>query len=530
MRVSHQTTRTTSQRDTGVRSCKATGLPDAQAVAGASMPGSSGAVSFESYQDYENFASGPAVVQVSKEEIEEVFGETTYSKPPKSADRGAILHSLRLHERINRAARDRECANKESLSSGVESFKEQHHDFRAHACTQSDCLASCEESGLPIDPSCYDATNFHKFQSWISSFTDVESDSRVLDPRSSPGHPWLAYGNTNGEAFGYIPGVGYRGPNCLLLYNKLLERWEELLEAPVCDPINPFIKQEGHKPSKVDEGRWRLISGVGATDQLVAELLFGSFMRRVKTHGFWKGMPVGWSYIQEGGLRAFLELSEGLDVCADRSSWDWTVTQPLAEAMIELLCFYAVDEPRARNHCVAMLGPKVFKFCGTEVDIDFWCMVSGWKLTLIFNLFCQILLHYYAEIRLGRDFGRIIAMGDDTLQEGVVGDDYFRCISETGAVIRDLDVKREFCGFHFCEESYNPSYVDKHSFNLQNISPDTLVETLTSYCYVYAFDTERFNFLSSWLDKLGSPTPDRDQIRVMVHGESRFGSRQQRVV
>lgn len=94
-----------------------------------------------------------------------------------------------------------------------------------------------------------------------------------VDPTTTPGIPFNRYGSKNSDVFGYTPILGYEGDNVKILYDTVMRRLTILVEGPVCDPINLFVKQEPHKEKKVKAGAWRLIHGVSIVDQMVAVVL-----------------------------------------------------------------------------------------------------------------------------------------------------------------------------------------------------------------------------------------------------------------
>nr|ULB38291.1 P1-P2 fusion protein [Wheat yellow dwarf virus] len=116
---------------------------------------------------------------------------------------------------------------------------------------------------------------------------------------------------------------------------------EQLVREGLCDPIRLFVKQEPHKQSKLDEGRYRLIMSVSLVDQLVARVLF---QRQNKSEiALWSAIPSkpGFGLSTEDQTRHFMEVLAGdvgaspeeicdnwrdLLVPTDCSGFDWSVS------------------------------------------------------------------------------------------------------------------------------------------------------------------------------------------------------------
>lgn len=108
---------------------------------------------------------------------------------------------------------------------------------------------------------------------------------RALDAcegTSSPGLPWASICATNQEVkdkhADWLVDAVLQRLELLANFDSSREdcacdpRW--LVQEHLCDPVRLFIKQEPHTIKKDQEGRWRLISSVSLTDQVVERLLF----------------------------------------------------------------------------------------------------------------------------------------------------------------------------------------------------------------------------------------------------------------
>lgn len=117
---------------------------------------------------------------------------------------------------------------------------------------------------------------------------------------------------------------------------------EQLVQEGLCDPIRLFVKQEPHKQSKLDEGRYRLIMSVSLIDQLVARVLF---QRQNKSEiALWSAIPSkpGFGLSTEDQTLKFMEVLAGTvgsspqEICdnwrsllvpTDCSGFDWSVAE-----------------------------------------------------------------------------------------------------------------------------------------------------------------------------------------------------------
>ena len=335
----------------------------------------------------------------------------------------------------------------------------------------------------------------------------------ALDPNSSPGLPFMRKGSTSAQAFGWQEALGFT--DLYDLYFAVLERIDQLAEGPVMDPINLFVKHEPHKPSKVKNKAWRLISGVSVVDQLVDEILHGDFLDLVVDRPCGYNMTIGWSQYQEHGLRLINLLVRGVVDAADKSSWDWTV-QPWHFELLEMFLTWLNDdyEPVTMavmtNHLKAMGGPKEFRAKGrTFRTTEGGLMPSGWKLTILANSLMQIFSHYLACERCGKTYPTPLSQGDDTVQPAVDDESYWFELGRTGCILKDKQRFRcrtdgfEFCGMIFRRKSFHPVYLDKHAFHLRNIDPSVFRETVQSYQLLYLFDDDRLAALRKWASYAG---------------------------
>ncbi|APG75668.1 hypothetical protein 2 [Beihai sobemo-like virus 20] len=333
----------------------------------------------------------------------------------------------------------------------------------------------------------------------------------VVDPTTSPGLPWTSIGTTNAQVFGYQEGIGFRGQQVEILYKEVILRLQQLREGPKMNDINLFIKPEPHKPKKVEQGAWRLIHGVSITDQMVAEIVMGELMDLVYKCPGRYGPMIGWSPFTTEGIPYFnFFVGNGPKQSADKSSWDWTVQDWLAEVFIDLICYIQDDlnetcSTQLRNHMRAILGRKVIVGKGQRFTMD-GGLPSGWKATIFANSVMQEIIHHVAEKRSGCYGKPPITMGDDTLQEPMPPA-YWEALATTGCILKEVvthqDRPYEFCGFHFGSREYEPSYKQKHAFLVRHIERENFEATIQSYQILYLFDERRLNALRRWCELEG---------------------------
>lgn len=339
------------------------------------------------------------------------------------------------------------------------------------------------------------------FAAWVNN---ENRDTMRMDPDSSPGLPW---GGTNGDRFKYEPGVGYSVEKLTELRTAVLIRIEELKGKPTLDPIFVFIKQEMHKRAKAKEGRWRLISGVGLTDQIVARILFEPFFDFLLEHPLEYKTAIGWGLTSHGSLSYMNHyLGGGKLQAADKSAWDWTVQPWVFDVFWLVMTRMHIGREQLwhtlmTSHLRAICHHKRFDLAGKVVDGLPGIMPSGWFLTIAFNSIAQLILHAYADIN--DEFEWPLTMGDDTIQPPA-SNEYWERMTKTGAKIKDVVLAREFCGFIFKQNSYHPSYIAKYNCKMNNIRPEVLKETLSSYQWLYAFEKERLRVIHQYMCAIGA--------------------------
>ncbi|CAR95877.1 hypothetical protein, partial [Wheat yellow dwarf virus-GPV] len=144
---------------------------------------------------------------------------------------------------------------------------------------------------------------------------------------------------------------------------------EQLVKENICDPIRLFVKQEPHKQSKLDEGRYRLIMSVSLVDQLVARVLF---QRQNKSEiALWSAIPSkpGFGLSTEDQVQKFMDVLAGTvgtsaeEVCAnwrnllvptDCSGFDWSVSDWMLADDMEVRNRLTIDCNELTRHLRAV--------------------------------------------------------------------------------------------------------------------------------------------------------------------------------
>lgn len=324
------------------------------------------------------------------------------------------------------------------------------------------------------------------------------------------------YGSTLGQA------LGWNGIHCdeqrLLAFKGMVKaRIFNLLNEPQSDPIKVFVKQEPHKRSKLEEGRYRLISAVSAVDCFVDRMLFCKFTDIIMENKTSTPCWAGWNPYK-GGYRQLWERFVGEETMSvDKSAWDWTCPGWLLYLCLKILLSMMHKAPEWKrtlviNRFICLFERPRFKFSDGYIiyQPDWGIMKSGCYLTLLLNSMCQSLLHYICNIKCGRNplENSPICYGDDTLQR------VFAFVVMYMEMMRRMGIRPklskpedglEFVGFKITSNSVVPEYEQKHVFALMHVDQSVVRDTLKSYQLLYAHNPRMLNMIQ---DNILSICPD----------------------
>lgn len=298
-----------------------------------------------------------------------------------------------------------------------------------------------------------------------------------------------------------------------MLEELVKHRFHSLLKGKLIkDDVKVFIKREPHKIKKVEENRFRLISAVSLVDAVVDRVAFGWLARNVLSTVGKTPLRIGFSLL-DGNWREFRKRFLNTDVlCLDKSSWDWTVTEWLVEALeLVVLQLAEGNNPEfvdvMRKRFKILFSDTIYRFeDGTRVQQKgVGIMKSGCYLTIILNSIGQLLMHYMASTEIGQDPELTCPeiLGDDTIQSGVKDvEGYSAAFAKYGAIVKiESTDKIVFAGFQFDADRVVPAYYTKHLFKLT--SCDFLEDTLISYQHLYAKSPAMLKFVRDCCRKTG---------------------------
>nr|QXV86568.1 RNA-dependent RNA polymerase [Solemoviridae sp.] len=306
------------------------------------------------------------------------------------------------------------------------------------------------------------------------------------------------FGNTIGEFLEWN-GESYSRERVETLQRVVYDRYLSLLTEPVCDDIKVFVKQEPHKVSKIQEGRFRLISAVSLIDTMVDRVLFGELYRNIARDFGSTTIMIGWNPIKNGVTFLRDRLGPGPYLSLDKTAWDWTVQEWMVNLVKDYLLIVHPDSPNWFRRMVKerfrlLFGNPFFIFSdGTRIQQKApGIMKSGCYLTILFNSLGQILLHHMAAVRIGRTPVPVFALGDDTIQRKVEWwEDLIKSVESFGfSVKHSVHDEVIFCGFVMDGIHFVPEYREKHRFQLEHLTLDEEVakQTLQSYQILYYHD------------------------------------------
>lgn len=403
---------------------------------------------------------------------------------PARIDEEAVESSFRMHAHIHRKARERTVSPSEvELSRAILKIEKELSYLK-----------------------------FKENKSW-DSYEAYLAAVKEVDMNSIPGAELCRFGSTNGEVFQW-DGMACNEERLAMVYLFVKSRIDELENGPVAGPIKVFVKQEEHKKSKVDEGRWRLISSVSLVDTLVDRMLFPGLYDRAVA-GAYSGSPiaVGWSFLRGGYAYITDQISRPLAV--DMSSWDWTVQQWMVKSWHDIFeRFNVCPSERWRsvwlNRVKALFRSTFHLPSGTILTQKYYGIVkSGSWFTLVGNSILQLLVDEVISSKFpGACKGFRYFMGDDTIKEehDIPDADYLAELGKLGLVAKMCTREFEFCGFRL--DAVMPLYKERHIWRLNYCDPDNYADVLQSYRLLYHRSPDE-EFKTFLLEELSGIAPEK---------------------
>ncbi|APG75962.1 RdRp [Xingshan nematode virus 5] len=306
-----------------------------------------------------------------------------------------------------------------------------------------------------------------------------------LERNSSPGWPYCRQYGTLKLWIGEILDPDEAGIR--MLWDLVQGR----LRGDEAHPIRLFVKPEPHKISKLQEGRYRLISSVNVVDQVIDHMLFDMQNdREIAVHLDIPSKP-GWSPAR-GGWRMLQQFETA--VSCDKSLWDWGMPWWVARLDLKVRASLCMNMQTAWMELAERRYRELYqeaRFITSDGQIfaqkTGGLQKSGCVNTISTNSRGQYLLHMLACLRSGEDHTQCFwAMGDDTLQERASE----KYCAELGKLCRLKEVTPGivFAGTRLDSEGVHPEYCSKHYFTLLHKSQEAVPDTLSSYVLLYARD------------------------------------------
>ncbi|APG75916.1 hypothetical protein 2 [Hubei sobemo-like virus 31] len=354
-----------------------------------------------------------------------------------------------------------------------------------------------------------------------SDFMKRSHFDRVLkniDMTSSPGYPYLLVHTNNASFFNCKEGV-----LDVERADQIWNRVNSYIENKLSDPIRLFVKPEPHNERKMRSGRYRLISSVSIIDQIIDAMLFGE-MNEIMIHN-WPMLPtrVGWSPYYGGWKQMPYAKTQ---MAIDKTAWDWSVQGWLPEIVLELrkrLCRNLTSdwERLANWRYKALFGnPTLVTSGGLFLrQKQSGVMKSGCYNTIIDNSIMQIVLHDLVCQTLNIPIGSIIAMGDDTLQDALFGEERERYLEELSRYcnVKVCNVSNEFCGMHFnIDGRVEPVYRAKHAYKILYMDDSISDSMADSYTLMY-YRSRLKDLIDSLFRKMGCEVRS-DEYRDAIFG------------
>lgn len=312
-----------------------------------------------------------------------------------------------------------------------------------------------------------------------------------LDNQSSPGFPYMREKPTIGQ---WLEADGL-GSYSQQQVQRLWHDVQLVMSGNYEHYFRAFVKDEPHKISKVEAGKWRLIMAASLPVQMVWRMCLGHQNDWLNAHPYSTPSAHGLVFCY-GGWRRFKAAArtKGLKYSRDLSAWDWGA--PLW--VLALIRDFRIGASRDVSfikvvnwlYMDAFENSKILFSNGVVVRQTFGGMMkSGLFVTISDNSLSMLGLHLAACLRSGMNYGSVWATGDDVLQQ-YWSDEYADRLLELGGRVKEVEAALVFMGTNFDDEP-EPIYHDKHLVNLATHSVEELPEVLDGYMRLYAYSPKR---------------------------------------
>lgn len=286
----------------------------------------------------------------------------------------------------------------------------------------------------------------------------VNNVKLAIKADSSPGAPYAIEAIRNdqfleriGEEFNEI--VLDRIEKRLALSNEEIAGMsrQQRIDYGLCDPVRVFVKNEPHKKTKLQEGRFRLIMSVSIVDKAI-EMLLNAPLHKLEISN-WARIPSkpGIGFTKEDNQLVFDDImSHGNMAYADINKWDWSCKYWLMEdcvnAKIRLCNNPSPDWIKLVSLEPIIESESIYQFSdGLMVAPTYRGIVNSGKYkTSRDNSFMRVLLAFL----VGAD--KAIAAGDDTVESFVAGAE--ARYETLGWKLKDYQKVEN--GFEFCSRWY----------------------------------------------------------------------------
>lgn len=308
-----------------------------------------------------------------------------------------------------------------------------------------------------------------------------------LDNQSSPGFPYMREKPTIGQWL-EADGLGSYSP---VQVQRLWYDVQLVMSGQYEHYFRVFVKDEPHKISKVEAGKWRLIMAASLPVQMVWRMCFSHQNDWLNDHPYTTPSAHGLVFCY-GGWRRFKAhaRTKSLVYSRDLSAWDWGAPLWVLQLIRDFRVGNSSDIAFTRVvnwlYKDAFEDTKLLFSNGLVVQQRFGGMMkSGLYVTISDNSLSMVGLHLVAGLRSGMFFGSVWATGDDVLQQ-YWSEEYSDRLLELGGRVKEVERSLIFMGTSF-EKEPEPMYYAKHLVNLAAHGVDELPEVLDGYMRLYAY-------------------------------------------